>query len=232
MSMAMPGVRACAGTFRGGCGCGDGIASTSGTSSRNVLINPSSNKSMTRAFTTTPVRRSTVVATATDDGDKTPSPSPSSEITDVDRGYMRRALELAARATGDVYPNPLVGCVVVDADRDVVVGEGYHPKAGEPHAEVFALRAAGDLARGATAYVTLEPCNHFGRTPPCARALVDAGVARVVVGFVDPDPRVSGGGIQTLLNAGIQVVVGCEESACREINAEFIDRQLKLRNGE
>lgn len=232
MSMAMPGVRACAGTFRGECGCGDGIASTSGTSSRNALINPSSNKSMTRAFTTTPVRRSTVVATATDDGDKTPSPLPSSEITDVDRGYMRRALELAARATGDVYPNPLVGCVVVDADRDVVVGEGYHPKAGEPHAEVFALRAAGDLARGATAYVTLEPCNHFGRTPPCARALVDAGVARVVVGFVDPDPRVSGGGIQTLLNAGIQVVVGCEESACREINAEFIDRQLKLRNGE
>lgn len=194
-----------------------------------MLINPSS-KSLTRAFTTTPVRRSTVVATATDDGDKTPSPS--SEITDVDRGYMRRALELAARATGDVYPNPLVGCVVIDADRDVVVGEGYHPKAGEPHAEVFALRAAGDLARGATAYVTLEPCNHFGRTPPCARALVDAGVARVVVGFVDPDPRVSGGGIQTLLNAGIQVVVGCEESACREINAEFIDRQLKLRNGE
>lgn len=230
MAMAMPAVRACAGAnaFRGGCGCGDGIASTSGTSSRSVLINPS-NKSLTRAFTTTPVRRSTVVATATDDGDKTPSPSPSSEITDVDRGYMRRALELAARATGDVYPNPLVGCVVVDADRDVVVGEGYHPKAGEPHAEVFALRAAGHLARGATAYVTLEPCNHFGRTPPCARALVDAGVARVVVGFVDPDPRVSGGGIQTLLNAGIQVVVGCEESACREINAEFIDRQLKLR---
>jgi len=230
MAMTMAAVRACAGsTFRGACGCGDGIASTSASGSASAsrnIINPSS-KTLTRVFTTTLVRRSTVVATATDGGEKTPSPS--SEITQVDRGYMRRALELAARATGDVYPNPLVGCVVVDADRDVVVGEGYHPKAGEPHAEVFALRAAGHLARGATAYVTLEPCNHFGRTPPCARALVDAGVARVVVGFVDPDPRVSGGGIQTLLNAGIDVVVGCEESACREINAEFIDRQLKLR---
>lgn len=136
---------------------------------------------------------------------------------------MRRALALAATAAGDVFPNPLVGCVLVDADGDVV-GEGYHPKAGEPHAEVFALRAAGDRARGATAYVSLEPCNHFGRTPPCSRALVDAGVSRVVVGFVDPDPRVSGGGIKTLLDAGIEVVVGCEEDACREINADFIQR--------
>ena len=148
-----------------------------------------------------------------------------------DARYMRRALELAATATAaEVFPNPLVGCVVVDARTDEVVGEGYHPEAGEPHAEVFALRAAGARARGATAYVTLEPCDHFGRTPPCARALVDAGVARVVVGFVDPDPRVSGGGVRTLADAGVEVAVGCEEAACREINADFIERQLALRN--
>ena len=139
---------------------------------------------------------------------------------------MLRALALASIAAGDVFPNPLVGCVIVN-DAGEVVGEGYHPKAGEPHAEVFALRAAGENARGATAYVSLEPCNHFGRTPPCSRALVDAGVRRVVMGFVDPDPRVSGGGIRTLLDAGIEVVVGCEEKACREINREFIDRNTK-----
>ena len=136
---------------------------------------------------------------------------------------MRRALELAATATGKTFPNPRCG---VRDRRPVWRGcrGGFHPKAGEPHAEVFALRAAGDKARGCTAYVSLEPCNHFGRTPPCSRALVDAGVAKVVVGFVDPDPRVSGGGIRTLLDAGIEVVVGCEEEACRAINADFIER--------
>jgi diaminohydroxyphosphoribosylaminopyrimidine deaminase/5-amino-6-(5-phosphoribosylamino)uracil reductase len=137
---------------------------------------------------------------------------------------MRHALTLAAKATGKTFPNPVVGCVIVDPALNSVVGEGFHLKAGEPHAEVFALRAAGANARGCTAYVSLEPCNHFGRTPPCSRALVDAGVTRVVVGFVDPDPRVSGGGIRTLLDAGIAVVVGCEEAACREINADFIER--------
>lgn len=136
---------------------------------------------------------------------------------------MLRALELASTATGDTYPNPLVGCVIVNDDGETV-GEGYHPKAGEPHAEVFALRAAGGLAKGATAYVSLEPCNHFGRTPPCSKALVDAGVKRVVIGFVDPDPRVSGGGIKMLLDAGVEVTVGCEETKSREINAEFIER--------
>ena len=139
---------------------------------------------------------------------------------------MRRALALAARAAGDTFPNPVVGCVIVD-DDGVVVGEGYHPKAGEPHAEVFALRAAGSDAEGCTAYVTLEPCDHFGRTPPCSRALVDAGVRRGVGGVVDPDPRVSGGGIRTLLDAGIEVCVGCEEDACREINADFIARNTR-----
>ena len=135
---------------------------------------------------------------------------------------MRRALALAATAAGKTFPNPVVGCVIVDERSGVVVGEGYHPKAGEPHAEVFALRAAGANAKGCTAYVTLEPCDHFGRTPPCSRALVDAGVTRVVVGFVDPDPRVSGGGIRTLLDAGIEVCVGCCEEECREINADFV----------
>ena len=119
---------------------------------------------------------------------------------------MRRALTLAERARGKTYPNPMVGCVVV-SDNDEVVGEGYHPKAGQPHAEVFALRAAGNRARGATAYVTLEPCNHYGRTPPCSLALVTAGVSKVVVGMVDPNPLVSGSGIQTLRDNGIEVVV-------------------------
>ena len=161
------------------------------------------------------------------------APRASGTFDATDARYMRRALELAATATAaEVFPNPLVGCVVVDARTDEVVGEGYHPKAGEPHAEVFALRAAGGRARGATAYVTLEPCDHFGRTPPCSRALVDAGVARVVVGFVDPDPRVSGGGVRTLADAGVEVAVGCEEAACREINADFIERQLALRNAQ
>jgi diaminohydroxyphosphoribosylaminopyrimidine deaminase/5-amino-6-(5-phosphoribosylamino)uracil reductase len=147
-------------------------------------------------------------------------------VTAADEAFMRRALELAATAAGKTFPNPLVGCVIVD-DAGAIVGEGYHPRAGEPHAEVFALRAAGDRAEGATAYVSLEPCNHFGRTPPCSRALVAAGVRRVVVGFVDPDPRVSGGGIRTLLDAGIEVAVGCEEGRCREINADFIERNTK-----
>ena len=115
-----------------------------------------------------------------------------------------------------------MGCVIV---RDgEVVGEGFHPKAGEPHAEVFALRAAGPLAAGATAYVSLEPCNHYGRTPPCALALVAASVGRVVVGCVDPNPLVGGGGVVTLRKAGIAVAVGCEEQACMELNPEFMQR--------
>lgn len=135
---------------------------------------------------------------------------------------MRRALALAARAKGATAPNPAVGCVLVKDGE--VVGEGFHPKAGEPHAEVFALRAAGAAARGATAYVTLEPCNHFGRTPPCALALVDAGVARVVGGVLDPNPLVAGAGFETLRQAGVDVAFPCEEQACRELNADFFER--------
>lgn len=137
--------------------------------------------------------------------------------------HMRRALELAARGLGATYPNPAVGCVIVDASGRVL-GEGFHPRAGMPHAEVYALRAAGRAAAGATAYVTLEPCNHFGRTPPCSRALVAAGVSRVVVGCTDPNPLVGGCGVKTLRDAGIVAAVGCEQQACYQLNEEFMVR--------
>ena len=125
---------------------------------------------------------------------------------------MREALVLAQRGVGRTTPNPPVGCVVVQGGT--VVGRGFHPKAGEPHAEVFALREAGERARGSTVYVTLEPCSHHGRTPPCADALVDAGVARVVVAALDPNPLVCGHGVERLRAAGISVDVGiCEQEA-------------------
>ncbi|MFD9412359.1 bifunctional diaminohydroxyphosphoribosylaminopyrimidine deaminase/5-amino-6-(5-phosphoribosylamino)uracil reductase RibD [Streptomyces sp. NPDC059989] len=119
---------------------------------------------------------------------------------------MRRAIELAARGLGSTSPNPVVGCVITDA-AGTVVGEGWHQRAGGPHAEVHALRAAGAAARGGTAYVTLEPCNHTGRTGPCAQALVEAGIARVVYAVSDPNPQASGGGA-TLRAAGIETSAG------------------------
>ncbi|KAG1672285.1 hypothetical protein FOA52_004300 [Chlamydomonas sp. UWO 241] len=145
-------------------------------------------------------------------------------VNDADRAYMRQALELASRGLGQTFPNPAVGCVVVANGE--VVGEGFHPKAGMPHAEVYALRGAGTAARGATAYVTLEPCNHHGRTPPCSRSLVAAGVARVVVGVADPNPLVASEGIATLEKAGIEVAImdGPEADACYEINKDFMER--------
>jgi len=135
---------------------------------------------------------------------------------------MQRCIALARCALGETAPNPMVGCVIVQEGQ--IVGEGFHPKAGEPHAEVFALRAAGEQARGATLYVNLEPCNHYGRTPPCSEALIKAGIVRVVVGMVDPDPRVSGRGIAQLRAAGVEVVVGIEEAACQQLNEAFIHR--------
>eukprot|EP00879_Flechtneria_rotunda_P005799 GHRR01006102.1.p1 GENE.GHRR01006102.1~~GHRR01006102.1.p1 ORF type:complete len:148 (+),score=41.58 GHRR01006102.1:723-1166(+) len=137
---------------------------------------------------------------------------------------MRQALELAQKGVGQTYPNPAVGCVIIKDGQ--VVGEGYHPKAGMPHAEVYALRGAGQAAEGATAYVTLEPCNHYGRTPPCSQALVDAKVAKVVIGVGDPNPLVASAGIATLEKAGIEVVLigGAEEQQCYDVNAEFMDR--------
>ncbi|HEX7049575.1 MAG TPA: bifunctional diaminohydroxyphosphoribosylaminopyrimidine deaminase/5-amino-6-(5-phosphoribosylamino)uracil reductase RibD [Longimicrobiales bacterium] len=139
-------------------------------------------------------------------------------VTPGDREYMRRALALAARGWGRVHPNPLVGAVVV---RDgEVVGEGAHGEYGGPHAEVVALKAAGERARGATLYVTLEPCAHYGKTPPCTDAIRAAGVARVVMAVRDPSP-VAGGGAERLRAEGIEVVEGVEREAARAQNAAF-----------
>lgn len=149
---------------------------------------------------------------------------PSPYGTENDRVMMQRCLDLARQALGRTSPNPLVGAVIVKEGK--IIGEGFHPGAGQPHAEIFALREAKDGARGATIYVNLEPCNHYGRTPPCSEALIAAGVSKVVVGTIDPDPRVAGGGIDRLRGAGIEVLVGVEEEACRQLNEAFIHRIL------
>jgi diaminohydroxyphosphoribosylaminopyrimidine deaminase / 5-amino-6-(5-phosphoribosylamino)uracil reductase len=146
----------------------------------------------------------------------------SEEFTAQDQAHMARALELAARGLYTTDPNPRVGCVLASAER--VLGEGWHVRAGEPHAEVFALREAGSQARGATAYVTLEPCSHAGRTPPCADALIAAGVARVVCCSPDPNPKVAGAGIQGLKAAGIGVSTGLKADEARELNVGFFSR--------
>ena len=179
--------------------------------------------------------------------------------SNVDQFYMRRALKLAARGLGAVEPNPMVGCVIVRdpkttdcakiasdcANADVVcadcsdfadetaeariVGEGWHRQYGGPHAEVDALAAAGDAARGATMYVTLEPCSHFGKTPPCCDAVIAAGIRRVVVATRDPFPKVDGSGIEKLEAAGIEVKVGVLENKARELNAPYWTRLTKER---
>lgn len=135
---------------------------------------------------------------------------------------MAQALRLAERGAFTTRPNPMVGCVVAHGDQ--VLGEGWHQRAGGPHAEVFALRQAGEQARGATAYVTLEPCAHHGRTPPCALALIEAGVARVVAAMRDPFPQVNGGGFDRLRAAGIDVQSGLMEAQARELNRGFLSR--------
>lgn len=146
----------------------------------------------------------------------------STERAVLDAHYMARALELARKGLYSTHPNPRVGCVIV---RDgEVVGEGWHVRAGEPHAEVHALRQAGELARGACAYVTLEPCSHHGRTPPCAEALVKAGVARVVAAMQDPNPQVAGNGLKRLADAGIEVASGVLEAEARALNPGFLKR--------
>lgn len=138
----------------------------------------------------------------------------------LDEQMMRRAIELARNATGRTSPNPLVGAVVVREGR--IVAEGWHRKAGTPHAEVHALNMAGELAKGATVYVSLEPCAHYGRTGPCAKALVEAGVSRVVIAMTDPNPKVAGKGIEILKKAGVEVVTGVLEKEAKELNEVFL----------
>ncbi|WP_392552194.1 bifunctional diaminohydroxyphosphoribosylaminopyrimidine deaminase/5-amino-6-(5-phosphoribosylamino)uracil reductase RibD [Orbus wheelerorum] len=155
-------------------------------------------------------------------------------FSDHDHLYMAKAIELAQLGCFTTTPNPNVGCVIVNNNQ--IIGEGYHIKAGEPHAEVYALRQAGVNAKGATAYVTLEPCSHFGRTPPCADALIKAGIARVVIAMQDPNPKVSGQGVKRLRQAGIEVDIGLLSEQAEHINRAFLKRmrcgipyiQLKL----
>jgi diaminohydroxyphosphoribosylaminopyrimidine deaminase / 5-amino-6-(5-phosphoribosylamino)uracil reductase len=141
---------------------------------------------------------------------------------EVDAGYMRTALGLAQRAVGRCWPNPAVGCVLVREGR--VVGRGWTQAGGRPHGETEALGRAGAAARGATAYVSLEPCAHHGRTPPCTDALIAAGVARVVVPLIDPDPRVAGQGVAALREAGVQVDIGCLADEAAALNRGFLTR--------
>ncbi len=141
-------------------------------------------------------------------------------MSEMHEKFMRRALVLARKGMGKTSPNPAVGCVIVRNGE--IVGEGWHRKAGTPHAEVHALAMAGKKAVGADVYVTLEPCSHHGRTPPCAEALIGANVGRVFAGMVDPNPKVSGGGVRMLEKAGIQVTVGVLERECRTLNEAFV----------
>ena len=134
--------------------------------------------------------------------------------------YMKMALALAERGRGWTSPNPMVGAVVVKDGK--VVGKGFHQAAGEPHAEIYALDEAGENAKGASLYVTLEPCNHVGRTPPCTKAILKGGIKRVVAGMKDPNPRVTGGGLDFLTSQGLDVTVGVCEDECRRLNEIFI----------
>ncbi|MBY5929814.1 MULTISPECIES: bifunctional diaminohydroxyphosphoribosylaminopyrimidine deaminase/5-amino-6-(5-phosphoribosylamino)uracil reductase RibD [Halomonas] len=144
-----------------------------------------------------------------------------------DAHWMARALRLAEHGRYTSMPNPRVGCVLVKDGE--WLAEGFHERAGEPHAEIHALNGAGERSRGATAYVTLEPCSHHGRTGPCCDALIKAGVARVVVAMQDPNPQVAGRGIQRLREAGIEVLVGCLEDDALTLNAGFVSRMTKGR---
>ncbi len=149
------------------------------------------------------------------------------EFSPTDCAHMARALELAERGQFSAQPNPMVGCVIVDGDD--VVGEGWHELAGAEHAEINALRAAGARASGASVYVTLEPCAHHGKTPPCAEALIDAGVGRVVAAMQDPHEKVAGRGLEMLSDAGIEIELGLMQSAAEALNAGFVSRVTRSR---
>jgi diaminohydroxyphosphoribosylaminopyrimidine deaminase/5-amino-6-(5-phosphoribosylamino)uracil reductase len=149
------------------------------------------------------------------------------QFSATDHALMARALRLAERGAFTTRPNPMVGCVLAHGDE--VVGEGWHQRQGGPHAEVFALQAAGERARGASAYVTLEPCAHTGSTGPCAQALIDAGVVRVVCAMRDPFPKVDGAGIDMLRDAGIAAEVGLMDAQARELNRGFLSRIVRGR---
>ena len=143
-------------------------------------------------------------------------------FSETDSQMMRAALDLAQLGRFSTSPNPRVGCII--AKENQIIGQGFHIQAGGPHAEVHALRQAGELARGATAYVTLEPCSHYGRTPPCAEALIKAGVSRVVAAITDPNPLVAGKGLSMLQQAGIETASGLLETEARQINRGFLSR--------
>ena len=147
--------------------------------------------------------------------------------TASDHAFMAEALRLAEQGLYTTDPNPRVGCVLVEHGR--IVGRGYHRKAGEPHAEVLALKDAGASARGATVYLTLEPCTHFGRTPPCADALIAAGVARVIAAMRDPNPKVAGAGFEKLHAAGIETACGLLEEEAKRLNPGFVSRMTRGR---
>jgi len=149
------------------------------------------------------------------------------DFSSVDYAHMSTAMQLAQRGLYSTDPNPRVGCVIADGEK--LIAQGWHVRAGEGHAEVNALQQAGERAKGATAYVTLEPCSHFGRTPPCAQALIDAGVARVVVAMSDPNPQVAGKGIQLLMDAGIDVQSGLLEQQAEQLNPGYLKRMREGR---
>lgn len=144
-------------------------------------------------------------------------------VTDIDRNFMRQALGLAQRGLGQVWPNPAVGAVVIDVDGRIV-GRGWTQPGGRPHAETEALRRAGDRAMGGTLYVSLEPCNHHGKTPPCTEAIIKAGISRVVAGCTDPDERVSGSGFMRLRDAGLAVDTDCLREEAKKLNTGFFRR--------
>ena len=147
-------------------------------------------------------------------------------VTEFDHSMMLRALRLAKCGLNTTTPNPRVGCVLVNSNKDII-GEGFHVRAGEPHAEINALNDAGDCAFGATAYVTLEPCSHIGKTGACSEALIKAGISRVVYGMEDPNPLVSGAGLKKLADQGIEVVGPVQEDAARALNPGFIKRMTE-----